>query len=1172
MSVGETSAAIDALPHERREGIASRSFVCLVITQILGTLNDNMFKWLAVPVGIHLLGPNSDAFCLSLGSFCFTLPYLVLATQAGYLADRFSKRTVIVACKIAEVAIVLIGAAALLSGHAWPLFVVVTLLGAQTALYGPAKFGSLPELLLPEKLSLGNGVMGLVTVSSSALGLAAGYMLFTVIKPDVTHTDLHDYWIPIAALFGVAVVGFFASLGIRPLVAARPTLVFPWNPIMETWPQLRLLGTSKPLLRTALGIAFFWALAALAQMNIAVFGKEELQLAEADISILMAVLVVGVGVGSVLAGIWSGGKVELGIVPLGAIGIVLSSLALFAAGSALHRTDPISTQRAFHWSCLWLFVLGGSSGLFSIPLDAYLQQRSPPDQRGSILAASNFVSFTGILGASGLFYVLQTVMGLGPRSIFLVAGLSTIPVAVYIFLLLPDATLRFLVWMASRVVYRVRVHGRENLPETGGALLVANHVTWADGVLLLTSSSRPIRMLAYADFVHKPTLRWVAKIFRVIPIKASEGPKALIRSLETARQSIREGDLVCIFAEGQLTRTGQLQPFQRGLLKIVEGTGAPVIPIYLDGLWGSIFSFSGGKFFWKWPRKLPYPVGIVFGKPLAKPDDVHQVRQAVQELGVEAVELRKSSEMVLPRQFLRMCRKSLFREKVADSMGQALTGGQLLLRTLLFRRYLSRVLGSDEKMVGVLLPPSTGGAIVNAALALSGRIAVNLNYTASPAVIASCLQQCGIKHVLSNRRFLEKLNLQLDAEIIYGEDVKAQITAMDKAVAATQAFATPAFVLDRLFGLTKLKPDDLLTIVFTSGSTGEPKGVMLSLNNIASNIDAINQLFHLKPTDSLLGILPFFHSFGITVTLWTVLTLEPKGVYHFNPLDARQIGTLCQEHKVTILMSTPTFLRTYIKRCEPEQFTHLDLVVVGAEKMPIDLAQQFEDKFKVRPIEGYGTTELSPLAAVNVPDHRAGDINQKGTKEGTVGRSVPGTIAKVVDPDTGADLGVDQPGLLLIKGPNVMQGYLNKPELTAQALRDGWYVTGDIAKIDAEGFIQITDRQSRFSKIGGEMVPHIKIEEMLAQILADGSENDAELKAVVTSVPDERKGERLIVIHKPLAKPLDEVYAALSTSGLPNLWLPSRDSFMQVEEIPVLGTGKLDLKGLKTLALDRLKT
>jgi acyl-[acyl-carrier-protein]-phospholipid O-acyltransferase/long-chain-fatty-acid--[acyl-carrier-protein] ligase len=1183
-------AATETVTASGRHGLASRGFICLVLTQALGALNDNMFRWLAIGVGTHLMAAaglarlgtlatdeaakseahqNAAVEALSWGIFWFTLPYLLLPTYAGWLADRFPKRTVIVWCKAAEIVLMVLVILAILSGHVSLMFGVLFLVGAQAALFGPAKYGSIPEILRTESLSNGNGVMAMVTVMCSAVGTVVGLKLAAMTGPDGTH----HIGISAAVLIGTAIAGWLASLGITSYPAGQPNLGRPGDPFTQTWSQLRLLGSNRTLLRTALGIAFFYSLATLTQANVKLYGEEFLKLGESQISWLLLALVVGVGLGSVLAGRWSGGRVELGIVPLGAVSIVIASFVLFESGSGIDTAQDVARQRAFYVALISLVWLGASAGLFDVPLESFLQHRSPREIRGTLLAASNFVTFLGILCASGILYVSQHVLELSARSTFLAAGLATIPIALYVVILLPQATIRFVTWLLSRTVYRLRIYGHENLPETGGALLVANHVSWLDGILILISSSRPIRMLAYSDYIRGFGVAWLTKLFGVIPVNASEGPKSLVRSLATARESIKQGDLVCIFAEGSITRTGQLQPFQRGLMKIVDGTGAPVIPVYLDGLWGSIFSFFKGKFFWKLPRRWPYPVGILFGAPIRDPDDVHEVRQAVQELGVEAMEHRKEDEMNLPRMFLRNCRRNRSRSKVADSAGQEMTGGQLLLRTLIVKRILERsVLAADEKFVGVLLPPSVGGVLANAALPLAGRIPVNLNYTASRETINHCIEAAGIRHVITSKLFMTKMRLEVNVPVVYLEDFKDQVTKLDKAIAALQAYIMPISILERQFGLTSIKADDLLTIVFTSGSTGEPKGVMLSHHNVRSNVDAIEQMYQLKSTDVLLGVLPFFHSFGFTGTLWAVLSLEPKGVYHFNPLDARVIGTLCATHKTTIMMATPTFLRGYLKRCEKEQLQTVDLVVVGAEKMPIDLAQAFFDKFGARPIEGYGTTELSPVAAVNIPDHRSATANQKGTKEGSVGRPLPGTTAKIVDADTFVELAVDQPGLLLIKGPNVMRGYLNNPEKTAQVIRDGWYITGDIARIDAEGFITITDRASRFSKIGGEMVPHIKVEEILQKIVADQSDEEHELHAVITAIPDEKKGERLIVVHRPFAKPIDQVLAELSAAGLPNLWVPSRDSFLEVAEIPHLGTGKVDLKGLKALALEKFRT
>lgn len=1168
--MAEHAIADTAVPEPAaEEGLGSRSFVCLVIAQTLTAFNDNMFRWLAVPVGQHLLGGTAEAGvrALSWGIFSFTLPYLLLPVYAGWLADNFSKRNVIVWCKFADILVMLLGLLAILSGQAPLLFTALFLMGSVSALFGPAKFGSLPELLSAEKLTTGNGVMALVTVVASALGTVAGLDLFAAIQPSgISHLST-----PALALFGTALIGWLVSLGIRPLAAARTGLPFPVDVVGRTWSELKLLGQNRPLMRCALGIAFFWTLAALTQANVKVYGETVLGVKDHQLAPLMVALVAGMGLGSVLAGIWSQGRVELGIVPLGALGIVVCSLAMYYTGGRVDAAQPLSIQNVSFWTSIWLSLLGASAGLFNVPLETYLQHRSPHATRGSVLAASNFVTFLGVLSTALLLDLMQRRWQLTAGETFLAMGLTTIPILIYVVCLLPQATLRFVLFLASHTVYRLRIYYRERVPETGGALLVANHVTWLDAAFILISTSRPVRMLAYADYVEGFGIGWLMKHMGVIPVKASEGPKSIVRSLEAARNALKNGEVVCIFAEGSMTRTGQLQPFQRGLMKIVSGTEAPVIPVYLDGLWGSIFSYFHGKYFWKWPRTLRYPVGILFGEPLRDPDDVHEVHWAVQRLGVEAMQQRKRFQLILPRKFLRMCRRSMLRQKVVDSSGQRLTGAALLLRTLTVKRLLEKhVLASDETNVAVLLPPSAAGVVVNAALAVMGRVVVNLNYTSSAETLTHCLAQAQIRHVLTSRLFYSKIGLDLPGEVVFLEDLREKVSPIDKLIAAIQAFATPLLILERWFGLTRVAADDLLTIMFTSGSTGEPKGVMLSHHNIGTNVEAIDHLVQLRASDALLGVLPFFHSFGYTGTLWTVLSLAPRGVYHFNPLDARVVGTLCEQEQVTIIMSPPTFLRSYLKRCEKEQLRTVDLIVVGAEKMPLDLAQAFEEKFGVRPVEGYGTTELSPVAAVNVPDHRSAMTTQTGTKEGTVGRPIPGTSARIVDPDSGNDLGLEQTGLLLIQGPNVMRGYLNQPERTAEVLRDGWYVTGDIAKIDAEGFVTITDRASRFSKIGGEMVPHVKVEEVLRRIVDQQTSDEPELNVVVTAVPDPKKGERLIVVHKPFSRPLDEIVHELNASGLPNLWLPARDSFLEVPEIPHLGTGKVDLRRLKSLALEKI--
>ncbi|MCU0962616.1 MAG: MFS transporter [Pirellulaceae bacterium] len=1281
-------------------GLTSASFVGLAITQLLTAVNDNVFRWLAIGIGKDYVRPENVSNILMAGTACFVLPYLVLAAPAGYLADRFSKRSVIVGCKIAEVVIMALGvvAIAMPASHLVNLtclFLVVALMGAQSALFSPSKLGIIPELLPAEKISAANGLFGLVTVSATVIGMAVGSWLSGA-------TGLYGkerWWISAVVLVGIAGVGLAASLAIRHTPVADPGRRFPWLAAQQTWRDLRTLASNPALLRVTLGVVFFWSIGALAQLNVDQFAFEGGALHETDKVPLLMALVIGVGLGSVLAGVWSGGHVELGILPLGALGVAVGSMLLFtSAGEILEPGEGLTFGLV--WALGLLFLLGTSAGLFAVPLDAYMQHRSPPRERGAVLAAMNFLVFLGILLAALLFAGLRRptfpgsleniaaaresmgrldepqraavaqlaadlraawqaappaaaaapvpaaeggiaagtaaegqaqarpdlrvyVERVDPaarqaaiaqllwvelqerrrrgefftkeeyfrrfeqvqeqqlvsdvyyqasdlplftaRQIFLLAGIGTIPVFFYIVLLIPQASVRFLVWLASHTVYSIRVWGRSNLPERGGALLVANHVSLLDGILLLLTSSRPVRILAVVGGVRARRVRWLARLAGVILV--APGAKEISAALQAAREALQRGELVGMFPEGGMTRTGMLQAFRPGLMKVLDGIAVPVIPVYLDELWGSIFSYHGGRVFWKWPRHWRYPISIHFGPPVEGPQEIHRVRQAVQHLGATAVQQRSQNMPYVPGEFVRSCKRQKFRTKVADSLGAQLTGGTLLMRTLILRRLLRReVLADDETQVGVLLPPSVPAVVVNAALSIDRRVAVNLNYTVSQDIMDACIRQAGIRHVLTSRRLLERFDFKFDVDVVMLEDLRDHVRLADKLTAALATFVVPARAIIRRLNLHTIRGSDLMTVIFTSGSTGEPKGVMLSHGNVASNVEAVWNVVQLRPTDVLLGILPFFHSFGYTITLWTVLSLEVKGVYHYNPLEARVIGKLCQEQGVTILLATPTFLRSYLRRCEADELKQVDVVVTGAEKLPKDVADAFEAKFGVRPVEGYGCTETSPLAAVNVPPSRCREVSANSCREGTVGRPIPGVAAKVIHLETGEDLPAGQSGMLLIKGPNIMQGYMGLPGLTAEVVRDGWYVTGDVAQIDEDGFIQITGRESRFSKIGGEMVPHIQIEETLARVI--GNIEDG-LKAAVTAVPDPRKGERLVVLHTELPRSPAELCQGLADAGLPNLYIPSPDSFVKVDQLPLLGSGKLDLKRIKEMAAEQ---
>ena len=1172
-------------------GLLTASFLGLVVTQFLVALNDNIFRWLLIPIGkkvveqheIILPGftePVGSDFVLAAGSACFLLPFLLLAAPAGYVADRFSKRSVMIGCKVAEIVVMIMGILVILSGNLYIMLFVLFLMGAQSAFFSPSKYSSIPELVRADRISAANGVIGMTTMFAIIGGTVVGNFLFTwTTLPDDQMTPgqtilpgQHNWWISAVVLIGVAVLGWIASLFIGRLKPANPERVFPWNPAAQTVKDLASLIANRPLLLAALGSAYFWAVGAMAQLNIDKFAEFVLLVQQQYVGVLLGVLVLGIGIGSFVAGIWSAGKIELGIVPLGAAGMAIAAICISMV--------PPGTGEAFslpyNYTCGWLLALGMAAGLYDIPLLAFMQEKSPKQSRGRLLAAYNFMAFTGMFLASAAFGVLGGTLGLSARQIWLIVGVMTIPVCVLIAWLAFTPMMRVLVGLATKLMYRVRIEGAENIPAEGGALLVANHVSWADGALLYLNCPRRIRYVAHADFIGGRLLSRLARDTRAIPIVP--GRKSTVRSLRNAREALKQGDVVCIFPEGALSRTGQIQGFNRGFLSIIKGTNVPVIPIHLGGLWGSIFSFERNKFFWKWPRRAPYPVSIAFGPPIHNPTDAQQVRLAVQQLEVKSMEENKSPKQIPPRAMLRTLRRNMRAFQIADMPGDErtateLTGSAILTRALVLRRLLRReVLAKDEQYVGILLPPSVGGVLTNAAVTLDGRVAVNLNYTVSSDVMNQCIEVAGIRHVLTSRKVMKKLDLEINAEVVCLEDFKEKVTLADKLTAATAAWLVPVCLLERALGLTRLKPDDVMTIIFTSGSTGQPKGVMLTYDNVGSNVRGFSQMLRLDGEDVLLGILPFFHSFGYTAILWSVLTLDPKGVYHYSPLEGRQIGKICGKYGATILIGTPTFLRSYTKRCEPQDFAALDVVVTGAEKLPPDVADAFEKRFGIRPLEGYGTTELSPVVSLNVPPSRVVSEFQQASRDGTVGQTIPGVSAKIVNLDTGEDMGIDRSGMLLIRGVNVMKGYLNQPELTAEVIRDGWYTTGDIAEIDADGYIKITGRQSRFSKIGGEMVPHIGVEETLARVLyADDNEDDDEAlpRVAVTSVPDPKKGERLIVLHSGLKESPQDVCRRLAGEGLPPIWIPSPDAFHEIDEIPLLGTGKLDLRRIKELALEK---
>jgi acyl-[acyl-carrier-protein]-phospholipid O-acyltransferase / long-chain-fatty-acid--[acyl-carrier-protein] ligase len=603
-----------------------------------------------------------------------------------------------------------------------------------------------------------------------------------------------------------------------------------------------------------------------------------------------------------------------------------------------------------------------------------------------------------------------------------------------------------------------------------------------------------------------------------------------------------------------------LLSFKRGFEKVVEGTSVPVIPVHLDQLWGSIFSFKDGKFFWKWPKQWFYPVTVSFGPPLPANSSVAEVRGAVAQLESIAFDHRPSAADLLHTRFIESAKRRWSSFCMADTTGTELSYGKTLIGSLVLSSWIRKHCGQTQ-MVGVLLPASVGGALANIAVLLGGKVPVNLNFTAGREAMASAVEQCRIEKILTSRVFLSKAGLEKMPGMVFLEEIRKEFSSAQKILAALKAYLLPAAWLSRRYRRTQ-KARDLATVIFSSGSTGTPKGVLLSHHNIVANVEGIRQAIPLQSSDRIMGVLPLFHSFGFTGTLWLPLLAQFGVVYHPNPTDAKTIGETVQKYRATLLISTSTFFAGYLRRCTKEEFASLRYVIAGAEKLRDAVVQGYKEKYGITILEGYGCTELAPVVSVNVDDIFDGKEKQVGHKPGTVGHPIPGVAVKVIDRDTEQLLPPGGEGLLLVKGPNLMLGYLGQPQLTEQALRDGWYVTGDIAAVDEDGFIRIVDRISRFSKIGGEMVPHMKIEETMNEVLGGPA-------AAVTALPDEQRGEKLVAFYAQNGVSRDELWEKLNRSELPKLWIPKRENLHAVEALPVLGSGKVDLRQIKSMAQER---
>lgn len=902
-------------------------------------------------------------------------------------------------------------------------------------------------------------------------------------------------------------------------------------------PRASLVGglwQDRPLRRTTYGILFFFGLGAY----LALLCWPE------NLDGLLVWAGMGVIIGSLAARLASRRGPELGLVPLGGILLIAALLALVEG-------------RSF---ASWLGVAGAAGGLFLMPLLSYVRL-ALGNARGGM--AIGLLAGLGILAGAALYYLLSGLHWPVRTQGYLLAGL-TFGLTLFALHHLPHQTACAVMRLVGRVFYRVKVIGHEQIP-AGGALLLCNHLSYVDAIVMQIASPRPVRFVAFAGFTRSPLLRYLFRAAGVIPVSPNKARKGI----QLAWDALAAGELVCVFPEGAISRTGQLMALRRGFEAIASKANVPVVPAAIDGLWGSIYSFAGNRYLWKSPRLMPTSVCVVFGSPIAAAQaDVAHMRRAMLDVGEQAFQERPMLRRHLGREIVRSLAKRPRHIEIVDRTAERrqVSAGQLLAVGAALSRHLRKTV--PGKRIGIVLPPGAGAHIANLAVACAGKVPVNLNFTAGKAAIEASLKLGEIDTIITAGAMRAKVpNFPFPPDT---RDLQQLIGAAGGKRAILPwllaAWLLPNQWVADLLELPRVGDREEAALLFTSGSSGEPKGVVLTHRNIFANCAQISSLSILPDTAVLMACLPVFHSFGFTVTLWYPLLRGCTVVTVPSPLDTKKIVEAIQQERATVMLGAPTFVRPFLKKASKEELKSLNLVVTGAEKLTLDLYEAFLGQFGIEILQGYGLTETTPATNINQhnpPITTSTAEEQHGKRTGAVGRLMPGMTARIVDPETGAELPMTSTGLLWLRGANVFPGYLKDPAKTAAALKDGWFVTGDLGRFDNDGFLFIEGRLSRFSKIGGEMVPHGTIEQRIVELF-DWDQHDGPAVAI-TGIPDSTKGEALVLLTTREIT-LEQLRTRLLESGLPNLWVPK--IVRKVEKIPMLGTGKTDLKGVRTLALE----
>ena len=1133
---------------------------------------DVAHKVLLQNIAFKIFDGSTQVIWISIINAMIIIPFLLLFTLSGYLSDKYNKKNILIYGAISSFLLSILMIFTYMSGNFYFAMFALVLLAIQSAIYSPAKFGLIIDIYGKKNLSSGNSALQSVSIIAILFSIASASFVFEIfynlnnLQEITTKEELLTAILPLT--YYIAPVAFLEMI-VSLLILKRINTYYVKNEELSLDKKelfkgrllsknIKIISSNNIIFLSVIGLSVFWG---ISQSMMAVFPSfAKLYLGVTDVFVINGVIGasgIGIAIGSILYSRISRHYIEVGTIPLAAFGMALM----------IYISTIVESPLLLGITFLFFGIFGG---LFVVPLNALIQFNAKKRILGTVLAGNNWFHSLSMF----LMLSMTTVVSyyeLDPLNTVYLILLITLIGTIYTVYKLPQSLILLFLKTVVGLKYKLEVNGVKNIPSSGGVLLLGNHVSWIDWAVILMSVPRQVKFVMHKPIYDKWYLTWLLKMFNAIPISNASSKS----TLQTIAKELDEGNIVVLFPEGSITRNGHLGEFKKGFEKILEltTTDVRVIPFYIRGLWESMFSRASKKL------KKSYKtnsVTVSFSRMIKK-DRASSTKVKQEVINLSSRSWKEHIKNLAPLNetiFDRL--KEISGDMIfADSTGINLSGNKFLTASILFKDLLKyKVKGQN---IGLLVPSTAAGAFVNYSVLMMGKTAVNLNYTSEINSLKLSLESANIQTIIASKKFVEKLKtkgIEIDeilnlVEVIYLEDIKIGISKIKGLITLLSVKFIPSFILKQ-FHITKTNKDDTVLILFSSGSEGMPKGVELSGDNILGNSQQIANVLNASDDDIIVGSLPLFHAFGIVVTTYLPIIEGIKCVAHPDPTDGLGLGKLISEYKATIMCGTSTFFRLYTKnsKVNPLMFESLRLTVAGAEKLRDDVRLDFKKKFGKDILEGYGTTETSPVAACNLPDVLAPDFTvQVGQKIGSVGMAIPGTFIKIVDPQTFEELEVNEEGMILISGIQVMKGYLNDEKKTAEVLKhiDGkiYYVTGDKGRLDEHGFLTIVDRYSRFAKLGGEMVSLGAIEDKISKII--NISEDSLVDFIATSIEDEKKGEKIILLISHVNEEFISKLKADMISSFDNkLMIPSEIKI--VEDIPKLGTGKKDFKGAKELA------